>query len=257
MIGSYFLAQEMKVKGPRRRAASRSRPRRRGRRSSSTSSAAGRDAARATLRARQRAAERGRPARGPGRARARPAPIVQRRGRGGRRPASIMSASSEPSRSSTSSPLVEGDDRGDARQVVRVLAPDRALVAVADQHDVRRGAPNSRWISRISKCAASSLLGDVARRVRRGDVEDVLADQVEHVADQRVARADVAGRDQLHGADAVVGHGQVVRDDAPPPARGTRSARARAGRPSPPPARSTAAAPGPSRRPASPARASS
>ena len=54
------------------------------------------------------------------------------------------------------------------------------------------------------------LLGDVARRVRGGDVEDLLADQVEHVGDERVARARVAGRDQLHRAHAAVGDGQVV-----------------------------------------------
>ena len=60
----------------------------------------------------------------------------ERRVRDGWRPRRSCRASSEPSRSSTSCAAVEGDDRGRARQVVRVAAAVRALVAMADQHDV-------------------------------------------------------------------------------------------------------------------------
>ncbi len=142
-----------------------------------------------------------------------------------------MSAPSEPSRSSTSSPLwkatieVEhGRWCGYWRRIARSLRwpISTTSVALAElaldlAHLVVRGL---------------GLLGDVARRVGRRDVEDVLADQVEHVGDERVRRAHVAGGDQLDRAHAGVGHGQVVRDAAPPPGRGSRSGRARAGRPS-------------------------
>src|SRR3712207_7232467 len=40
------------------------------------------------------------------------------------------------------------------------------------------------------------LLGHVAGRVRGRDVQDVLADQVEDLADEVVRRAEVAGRDR-------------------------------------------------------------
>ena len=152
VIGSYFLAQELKVKRPRRRA-----------RRVAGRAAGGRGEREPEPRRATAASARGAPAsaadsRRPAHGHALARGLADRSVSPWRAAtAAIMSASSEPSRSSTSSPRVEGDDRRRARQVVRVAAAVRALVAVADQHDVVAVAELLR-ISRISKCAASICL---------------------------------------------------------------------------------------------------
>ena len=107
--------------------------------------------------------------------------------------------------------LVEGDDRRRARQVVRIAAAIRALVAVPDQRDVV-AVPELPLDRAHLEVRGLDLLGHVAGRVRRRDVQDLLADQVQDLADERVRRALVTGRDQLHRPHVAVDHGEMVRD---------------------------------------------